>query len=98
MATLGWMSECLCLVTPAPAVTPRGYTTIQMVSDLTDPNTGQLDKAPVNDIFWLIDARSILALPLYEEFDDELPGTMIKRNVQCSFGAQDATPNSVDGK
>jgi ribonuclease HI len=52
-------------------ITPKGKSIISKVSELIDPNTGSWDKNLVQDIFWSQDANMILAIPLFEDFEDE---------------------------
>ncbi|WVZ74299.1 LOW QUALITY PROTEIN: hypothetical protein U9M48_022500 [Paspalum notatum var. saurae] len=53
-------------------VTPRGHTVISKVSDLIDPGTGNWDRDLVQDIFWEVDAKHILSIPLSRNTEDLL--------------------------
>uniref|UniRef100_A0A8R7QJG2 Reverse transcriptase zinc-binding domain-containing protein n=1 Tax=Triticum urartu TaxID=4572 RepID=A0A8R7QJG2_TRIUA len=48
----------------------RGHTILQHVAELINPVTGSWDSELVNEIFWQQDARTILAIPLLEDFED----------------------------
>ena len=52
-------------------ITPKGRKIISKVSELIDPNTGSWDKILIQDTFWSQDANMILAIPLFEDFEDE---------------------------
>lgn len=52
--------------------TPRGHTVINRVSDLIDPVTGGWDEVLVRDMFWEMDTKLILAIPVNTEQEDFL--------------------------
>lgn len=51
-------------------VTPRGQIVVQKVSELINPLTGNWDAELVRELFWPQDVNTILALPLFEDFED----------------------------
>jgi hypothetical protein len=54
----------------AQPITPRGRCLLTRVCELIDPLTGQWDEALVCNNFWDMDAKTILAIPIKEEFED----------------------------
>lgn len=52
-------------------ITPKGQTILQKVSELINPVMGSWDEELVRDTFWPIDATVVLAIPLYEGFEDQ---------------------------
>jgi hypothetical protein len=51
-------------------ITRRGSAVVSMVHELINPITGAWDESMINDIFCLVDARQILAMPLREGMED----------------------------
>jgi ribonuclease HI len=52
--------------------TPKGRNILTRVSDLIDPVTGTWDEVLVRDIFWEMDAKLILSIPVRMEQEDFL--------------------------
>jgi ribonuclease HI len=50
--------------------TPRGTNVLTRVADLIDPITGSWDVQLVKDMFWEMDARIILGIPINVEMED----------------------------
>jgi hypothetical protein len=53
-------------------ITPRGQCVLSKVNDLINPATGQWDEQLVRDTFMSLDADTILATPIREDFEDFL--------------------------
>jgi hypothetical protein len=54
---------------PRP-ITPKGRCLLSRVSELIDPGTGQWDEQLVRNNFWEMDANTILAIPIRDDFED----------------------------
>jgi hypothetical protein len=62
-------------------ITLRGRTVITKVSESLDPNTAKWDQALVQEIFWDVDVKRILAIPMKHDMDDLLAWHFDKKGV-----------------